>query len=411
MSQQSPSPQDPAPRWGEALYTGAAGIALAHIEYAHTGVGQWDTAHQWAAAMLRNPVTAHPDACGLNRGAPAVAFTLHAAARPSYAPTLAILDRHITAVVKHRLTRAHERIDAGQLPALREYDLISGLTGIGAYLLHRHGGGELLHGVLSYLVRLTQPLTSVDGQAVPGWWSGNAPNDQPSPQWPGGHGNLGMAHGIAGPLTLLSTAMRHGITVTGHADAIGRICAWLDQWRAGSGPQAWWPETVSAHEQRAGTVRQAGPGRPSWCYGTPGLARAQQQAALALADPYRQRLAEQALAGCLADEHQLAQLADASLCHGWAGLLQTTWRVAADATDPEQFAVPQFLQRAERFRQRHGPPAHDGLLDGVAGVHLARHTVTVGIAPHSGWDACLLLTADVLEHSPTLTRCADPRPR
>jgi len=70
---------------------------------------------------------------------------------------------------------------------------------------------------------------------VPGWWSGNAPNDQLSPQWPGGHGNLGLAHGIAGPLALLSTAMRRGITVTGQRNAAGRICAWLDQWRTDSG--------------------------------------------------------------------------------------------------------------------------------------------------------------------------------
>lgn len=206
-----------------------------------------------------------------------------------------------------RLRRAHERIDAEQLPVLREYDLIRGLTGIGAYLLHRHHGGELLHSVLFYLVRLTEPRR-IDGDTMPGWWTANAPNDQPSPQLPGGHGNLGMAHGIAGPLALLCTALWHGITVVGQVDAIGRICAWLDQWRTGTGRRAWWPETVSATDQRAGTVRQTGPGRPSWCYGTPGRARAQQLAGLALADERRQHHAEQALAGCITDEGQLAQL-------------------------------------------------------------------------------------------------------
>src|SRR5439155_18120829 len=152
------------------------------------------------------------------------------------------------------LRQAHDRMDAGQLPALREYDLIRGLTGIGAYLLHRHSGDDLLRDVLSYLVRLTKPLT-VDGDRLPGWWTGNAPNDQPSAQWPGGHGNLGMAHGIAGPLALLSIAMRHGITVTGQADAIVRICAWLDQWRVGTETQAWWPGMISATERRSGRVR------------------------------------------------------------------------------------------------------------------------------------------------------------
>ncbi len=407
---QQPPPQDPTPGWSQSLYTGAAGIALAHIEYARTGLCGWDTAHQWAAAMVRHPVTAHADSCGLDRGAPAVAFTLHAAAQPAYAPTLAVLDGHIATVTHHRLRQAHQRMDAGQLPALREYDLIRGLTGLGTYLLYRHGGGELLDGVLSYLVRVTEPLT-VDGEVVPGWWTSNAPNDQPSPQWPGGHGNLGIAHGIAGPLALLSKAMHHGITVTGQADAIGRICAWLDQWRAGTGAQAWWPGTVSATERHAGTVRQAGPGRPSWCYGTPGLARAQQLAGLALADRCRQRLAEEALAGCLADDHQLGQLTDVSLCHGWAGLLLTTWRVAADASDPEPFAASRLLRHTERFLHQHGPPSPDGLLDGVAGVHLARHTATVGLAPRSGWDACLLLDGRGRLEQPKCRPHADPLPR
>jgi hypothetical protein len=132
-----PPPLEPAPGWDQALYAGAAGIALAHIEYAHAGGGGWDTAHQWVAATVRSPVTAHPDACGLDRGAPAVAFTLHAAGRPGYAPALAVLDEHVTTLTRHRLRRARERIDARLLPALREYDLIRGLTGIGAYLLHR----------------------------------------------------------------------------------------------------------------------------------------------------------------------------------------------------------------------------------------------------------------------------------
>lgn len=217
---QSPPPYDPAPRWGDSLYTGAAGIALLHIEHARSGAGGWDIAHQWAAAMTRSPVTAHPDACGLDRGAPAVAFTLHAAGQPGYASALTMLDGHITALTRHRLQQAHQRIEAGQLPALREFDLIRGLTGISVYLLHRHGGGEALCDVLSYLVRLTEPLTADDGEVVPGWWSANAPDGRPSPRWPGGHGNLGLAHGIAGPLALLSTAMRRGITVTGQADAI-----------------------------------------------------------------------------------------------------------------------------------------------------------------------------------------------
>src|SRR5262249_29375886 len=160
----------------------------------------------------------------------AVAFTLHASSLPGYQHALAVLDEHIATLTRHRLNRARDRIDAGMLPALREYDLIRGLTGIGAYLLHRHQPGpgaplgpartssSLLGEVLAYLVRLTQPVTIEDGTVLPGWWTGNAPNDEPSRDWPGGHGNLGIAHGIAGPLALMALAARCGIEVAGQTE-------------------------------------------------------------------------------------------------------------------------------------------------------------------------------------------------
>jgi len=407
----TPPPSEPVPGWDQDLYTGAAGIALAHIEYAHAGLESWHTAHRWTAVTVRGPVTADPG-CGLHRGAPAVAFALHASGQLGYAQALAVLDEHITTLTRHRLRRACERIDAGMLPALREYDLIRGLTGIGAYLLHRQlpppgtpsspvrTSGGLLGEVLAYLVRLTQPLVLEDGTVVPGWWTGNAPTDEPSPDWLGGHGNLGLAHGIAGPLALLALAARRGIEVSGQTEAIGRICAWLDQWQMGTGTLAWWPELISRREYTAGTTTQAGPGRPSWCYGTPGLARAQQLAGRALGDPRRQRDAELALAGCLADHRQLAQLTDASLCHGWAGLLHTTYRVASDSAEPKRFNQRQVLDRARQFRYDQTRPTDDGLLIGVAGIQLALHTATTGTPPLSGWDACLLLDAS----DPTSTR-------
>ncbi|RBM14153.1 lanthionine synthetase C family protein [Streptomyces sp. PT12] len=396
MRQRHSGPAIPRPDaeawWRQSLYRGAAGIGLLHMEQARMGIGDWHTAHLWATAMTRAPLIADPKACGLYQGAPAVAFALQAAGPPLYAKALATLDAHITTMTLRLLEEAHERIDRGQRPALREFDLISGLTGLGAYLLRRHAGSEPLLGVLRYLVRLTEPLKT-DGVELPGWWSDNGPGDQPSTDWPGGHANLGMAHGIAGPLALLGAAMRHDNAVPGQADAIGRILGWLDLWRSGAGARAWWPETISRQEHHERATRRPGPGRPSWCYGTPGLARSQQIAALALGDPQRKQLAEEALLGCLDDERQLAQLTDASLCHGWAGVLHTTWRTTTEAggDSPLVEHLPRLHARTEEHLRRHGPPPHDGLMDGTAGVFLAHHTSRGDTSPGSGWDACLLL--------------------
>lgn len=383
-------PGDAAPGWGQSLSAGAAGITLLHLENLHTGAGDWSAAHQWARAMIRDSVTADPDTAGLFRGVPAVAFTLHSARQPAYAEVLRALDEHLATITRHRLRQAHDRIDRGQLPRLREFDLMSGLTGLGVGLLHRDRHPELLRDVLAYLVRLTEPITT-NGEHLPGWWSEDSPNGQPSNDWPGGHANLGIAHGVAGPLALLATASRRGISVAGQTEAISHITTWLDRWRNGSGYDAWWPGMISRAEWHDQALRQSGPQRPSWCYGTAGLARAQQLAAIALGEPTRQRAAEHALAGCVSDERQLALLSDPSLCHGWAGLLQATRRTAADAIDDrltEQ--LPALHLRLTKHLNDYGQSTESGLLEGAAGMLLALHATTTSDLV-TRWDACLLL--------------------
>lgn len=396
----APPPEHaPSPRWSQSLSTGAVGLALLHITYAHTGVSDWSNAHRWVTTMTRTHITAHPDAC-LFHGAQAVAYALRTADQPAYTAALTTIDRHIAALTQHRLDRAHERIDRAQTPQLREFDLINGLTGIGVYLLQA-GNTNLLRQVLAYLLRLAEPLT-IDGQTLPGWWTSNGPADQPEPQWPAGHANLGLAHGIAGPLALLATAMIHGITVPGHAEAIDRLDTTLDRWRCGTPQAPWWPGTISPTEWKTGVIEQPGPHRPSWCYGIPGLTRARQLAGAALRDPQRQHHAETALASCITDDSQLAQLRDNSLCHGWAGLVHTTSRAAADAApgSPLHALLPALRVRWEQQLADHPRLSdHDGMLEGATGTALTRHTLDVGELPAARWDACLLITSNPAENS------------
>lgn len=393
-----PPAHPPNPAWTESLASGAPGVLLLHVERARAGCGTWDTAHRWAAAATRTPVTTN-HGCGLFRGAPAVAYALAAADHPAYSRAIRTLDQHVLSITRRRLAAAHARIDRGDLPELAEYDLINGLTGLGCYLLHHHRDHPVVRDVLSYLVRLTEPLTLL-GHRVPGWWTGNGPSDRPSARFPTGHANLGLAHGIAGPLALLATARRAGIPVDGQPEAIETICGWLDRWRQGQDTRAWWPPWITLDEHRTG---RDGPSRPSWCYGIPGQARALQLAGVATGDPARQRDAERALLGCLTDPRQLAALTDTSLCHGWAGLLHTAWAAAADAQTGELTVQVSKLRRNLVGRNR---PDQPGLLEGHAGVALTLHTTATNTPPASRWDA-FLLTADnrhqqpVIEPAPT----------
>ncbi|WP_066938280.1 lanthionine synthetase C family protein [Streptomyces sp. NBRC 110611] len=385
--------------WPQSLAHGAVGVALLHIERARTEHGPWQRAHAWLSCAAADPAVGG-DGSHLYYGAPALAFALHAAAdRPGrYARALDTLDRHIAAAARQRLERAHARMDRGEMPALAEFDTIRGLSGMGALLLRRDVHTELLRDVLSYLVRLTEPVKH-DGELLPGWWSHLAPSGKPSPDYPEGHANNGLAHGIAGPLALLALSARHGITVNGHTEAIRRVCAWLDRWQQDGPAGPWWPYWITREQLRSGQPGH-GPYRPSWCYGTAGFARAQQLAALATGNTVRQRMSEDALLRAITDPDQLNETVDLSLCHGFAGLAYITQLVAAKSiTSGLTECLPRLLAPITGTAPDelaasllHAPDGGDiGLLEGAAGTALALHSFQADTSSMSGWDSCFLI--------------------
>ena len=383
--------QEDGRRWPQSLAGGAAGIALLHVERARSGHGDWATARAWLAEAASGKITAAPNA-GLFFGAPALAHVFHIAAESTghYRRVLAALDDATVSTTRAALASAHTRMDRAERPELREFDLIRGLAGLGAYHLAAHPGSDVTRDVLACLARLTEPRPGAK-DSLPPWWTDASTSGEPSPDFPGGHGNFGMSHGISAVLAVLSLASLRAITVPGTQDAIHRICAWTDQWRHGDPASPWWPGYITvtqADARRADPVLRP---RPSWCYGAAGTARAQQLAGLALRDKARQQVAETAVLTVLRDPAELRRLTGTGLCHGTAGLLQSAWRMAADAATSEISAeLPRLVIRltAQLAGSREDNPE---LLDGTAGAALALHAVGTAAAPGPCWDAFLAL--------------------
>ncbi|MGI5213398.1 lanthionine synthetase C family protein [Plantactinospora sp. CA-290183] len=373
----------------QSLANGTAGTALLHIERALTGTGGWATAHRRIRRAANGPLDAG-DHAGLYYGAPAIAFVLHCA-HPRYQPAAIGLDRHLLRLAQRRLATANTRIDRGQTATFGEYDLFYGLTGLAALLLRHQPDSDTLADLLRYLIRLTRPHRA-DGIELPGWWVAHHPD--PSLPTPGGHANLGMAHGAAGLLALLSLATRHGRVVDGQTEAIDALCDWFDRWRQDSDDGSWWPQWLTRDDLRTGRPSQRGPGRPSWCYGAVGIARALQLAAIATHHHRRRATAEDTLAACLTGR-QLRRITDTGLCHGIAGIYQTAYRAARDARTP---TIGQQLPALAETLSRHAAATEDdptndaGLLTGSAGARLTLETASHTTPPRSGWDACLLIT-------------------
>ncbi|MEV7731605.1 lanthionine synthetase C family protein [Streptomyces sp. NPDC088921] len=375
--------------WPQSLAGGASGIALLHIERARTGHGDWDTAHTWLATAVQGEVSAAANA-NLYFGAPALAFITHRAASASsrYLRVLERLDEATLTVTRIRLAEAHRRIDRAERPPMEEFDLIQGLSGLGAYHLSCHPHHGITRDVLAYLVRLTEPMPDPSG--LPPWWMNVAPTGAPSADYPQGHGNFGLSHGIGSALSVLSLALLRDLAIPGMSDAVERICAWTDQWRQGDETDPWWPGLISMQQATDGQVHPDLRPRASWCYGVSGTARAQQLAGLALREPARVQAAENAILATLRDPLQLDRLPEIGLCHGTAGLVHAAWRMATETGNSEIAA--ELPRLTDRLITALDQDSHDPeLLDGTAGAALALHTLGTSSAPAPHWDTFLAL--------------------
>ncbi|MGW2480779.1 lanthionine synthetase C family protein [Streptomyces sp. NPDC001571] len=393
----------------QSLADGHAGVgllfaALAHGEPAYAKIAH---AHLSAAvAGVRRPLRE-----GLYAGLPAVAFAARTAVgRPGeYAGLLSQLDAQ-AALLAHRLVEEDApRVAAGTAGAsMAGYDVVAGLSGLGRLLLaagpEQRDTTEL---VLGHLVALTRPVTAPDGAQVPGWWTGDPILYSEPDGIPGGHFNVGLAHGIPGPLALLSLALTAGVRVPGQEQAIRTVAEWLLARRSPDG--AGWPNVVPMEAESAaaaGGRPELTEARTGWCYGTPGVARALQLAALALKEPEWNRQAIDAVAAVCRSGTAPA-FGDPTLCHGLAGFATIVSLMAREPGGSElALYIPELAENLAALADPSRPflwaaaePGGSGVvhrpgfLDGAAGAALALHSVTTPHAPHGAlpWQAALLL--------------------
>lgn len=390
-----------------SVASGNAGLAiLCSALDAHFPGSGWDAVgHQQlqrAAVALENP-TARDGDLSLFSGLSGIALAIWLLSRSGvrYQKLLATLEQRLFPEV----TAYAEQIIATRVHGCSQglFDVITGLSGMGAYLLCRAAhpaATRALQAVLASLVYLTEEAE--DG--LPHWYV--PPHLVPQEQWslpyPDGFLNCGLAHGIPGPLALLALARRAGVQIPGGEDAIVRAADWLIAHQI---EDAWginWPTACSAKrlpvsEQGSLSTRAA------WCYGAPGVARAIFLAGEALdCTEYR----EIAIAGMQAVYRRpipLRGIDSPCLCHGVAGLLQITLRFANDTglavfSEAAQALTGQLLELYEKesvlgYRNLENDGIlvdHPWLLDGAAGVALALLAATAPCEPV--WDRLFLLS-------------------
>lgn len=398
----------PASPWsGLPLTEGHVGVSLLFSELSAADPRYRTATHahlRTAAGYLSGP-----DGECLFGGTPAMAFAARVAQHHpnDYRALLDRLDERVTVRMRSLLDTESDRLDAGKAGVpTATYDAISGVSGIGRYLLlSQPEHSELLADTLRYLVRLTEPVRAY-GHKVPGWWSDEPPGLATGSRYDRGHFNLGLAHGICGPLALLSLAKQAGIEVDGQDEAIARIVDHLLPQQFSPGR---WRGALAFDEFLTGS----GDPEPddtmiAWCYGTLGVARTLQLAGAALGRTDWRQVAVRTLHDVLDRRH--LSFGDYSLCHGWAGLLHIAWRMARDGADHELAArLPEiaepilagynpshpfgfYYERPNLPADRRLAAHRAGFLEGAAGIALALHVYATDRDPHRPWESALLIT-------------------
>lgn len=392
---------DDLPWRPSSLGGGHAGIALfaGWLDASTPGEGWDDVAHRHLAAAIADPAALGRLGPSLYDGWGGLVLVAHFLARGGrrYRGFLEQADAALAAGA-HRLAAEVEGLPARVPPPM--IDVVSGLAGIAAVLLLRRGRTEIdaaLDVALRALVRLPDDAGGGPRVAAEAEWGRIVGGElAPAPVV-----NLGLAHGVPGPIAALAVARREGAVVDGLDDALAQLVELLERHRADDDRGPTWPNAVALVPGTAGVATRAR-ARMAWCYGAPGCARALWLAGEALDRDDWRRTARAAICAALACPSGERGIPSAPFCHGRAGLAHIALRFAAETGDPELAA--QASAEVARLAAEHDParrfgyvridslgrPCDDpGLLDGAAGVGLVLASAAHDLAP--AWDRAFLL--------------------
>ncbi len=292
-----------------------------------------------------------------------------------------------------------------------DYDTIMGLSGIGRIVLSfydRPGMRDVWHHIVTWFQLFCVPK-NLGTEKIPGWHisSQNQFLAYEKEKYPNGNFNLGISHGISGPIALMSIAIINGVHSKELRDQVHELTHWLVNWKVDGEKGVYWPGKISYEEWKHGSLNdenQLFP-RDSWCYGVPGIARSIWLASQALQNDEWSRIALQAYMNMEARIENNGGMISATLCHGLAGWLQLIQRMYSDTGEPTLGlmrdrlveSVLDFYEPTSKFGY-YDVNLIDGkllnldeagLLNGAAGVAIVMASLLGNESPE--WDQILLI--------------------
>ena len=268
----------------------------------------------------------------------------------------------------------------GEAPWPHEYDLISGLVGMGVYAL----GAMPRPGAADCLVRVLDRLGEMAEHRHDGITWLTRPELLPELQSalaPMGYYDLGVAHGVPAVIALLTSASAAGMATAETDRLIEGAAAWLLAQRSPPGRSSTFPVWV-------GPGINGRPARSAWCYGDPGVAATLLVAARATGKEEWETEAVDIALRAARRPVEDTEVEDAGICHGAAGLAHIYNRLW-QATGVRAFgaAAETWVERTVDLLPQ---LTERGFLNGAAGVGLV---LLAALGAYPSWDSALLLSS------------------
>ncbi|AHX21948.1 MULTISPECIES: lanthionine synthetase C family protein [Bacillus] len=233
-----------------------------------------------------------------------------------------------------------------------DFEAIYGLAGITRYLLFFKENpkvNEMIRNILNYFIQLNNKVNYRE-QKVPGYFisEGNQLNND-SINYPGGHLDLGLSHGMCGPLSVMALSLEHGIEQPGQISAINDMVEQLLKWMQKDQEGVWWPTKINFNEFINEDFIQKQDLIYGWCYGTPGVARILWICGRALNNKEYQEIALSAYKAICKKDFKNLKIQTPTFCHGISGILHLTHLMYIESFDKELLSFKNNL--AEKILQ------------------------------------------------------------
>lgn len=267
---------------------------------------------------------------GLFTGLSGIAFVVNTLSKSGtrYQKLIKSLDEQIFSQIDSMLSGYFEN---SEFIASRHYDVISGISGIGTYLMERADTSEEHRHYLSKIIKaLIQKCSS-------GILSFRTPSEDLPPEqdqnYPDGLVNFGLAHGIPGILAFLSLAKIEGFNEDGLDESIMMLAECIMNTSDEENGVINWPYFIPLdkiredREETLDNIEMKEPHKPfrtrtAWCFGTPGIARSLYLAGKAVSNEVYRDFAHKSILSILKLDDMNMNITTPIVCHGQSGLLE-----------------------------------------------------------------------------------------